>query len=717
MSFHRAQTSLQKGEGTWLRGAPGSGRTHALGQLAREWSGDVVWVRDAVPAWLSSLPHTVLVVWDDAPVGLSRHDLPASLPVVAAGPSPGAGWTIVDLPTLYEDSSIALFLQHAPGAGPLSAVRSLVRQLDGHPTAIVAAARRWPEAPLEALLVESAAAWSGLEVAWNALPANARATLALLAHLPGPVRHEGLQHCGLIAGLGPLLGAGWARITTPGTISVSRAVAAAVDPWQVADTAPYLAWFAAEARRRIKHWDQHGGARAWFRCGLWPTFAAHPTYSAEPELYRGWSLAGETPAELLSALAAQAATLDPLLSARCAARAHQDLGQRQEAVDVLHTALDATPQSGTLDHAFARLELGVAHHRLRELDDAFEAYTAALEQFSGEAGTRGRMLAASNLAAIDHDRGRLLAARDGYTTAIAEARSAGARRLQGIFCSNLGALLMELDDPTAARSTLRQAAQCLHDEPDDRFLAIARVNLAAVELLDGHLDAADAHYAGAIELLGEQDPSSRAMCEARRGAVAALRGDLDAARRHHQAADLLTPDGDPLTQRIVELWRSFLEWQAGDRASALARRREALTGTPSLVQTSDEARLVVRLLERAVGEPGAALLVGPEGAWARVPGKERVDIARYAASARILEGLARRAESAPGESCDADTLIEAGWPGEQILPDAAKNRLGVALARLRKLGLREQIQTTKDGWRLDPDWSVVLLRSEAPDPT
>jgi predicted negative regulator of RcsB-dependent stress response len=303
----------------------------------------------------------------------------------------------------------------------------------------------------------------------------------------------------------------------------------------------------------------------------------------------------------------------------------------------------------------------------------------------------------------------LTAARAGYRSAISEAVTLGDRRLEGSFSSNLGALLLEQDEPGAARAALRQAVRCLGEHRDDRLLAIARVNLAAVELLAGHLDAADAHYADAMSLLGDEDPASSALCHARRGAVAALQGRTAAARHHHEAAERLVPEHDPISVEVVELWRAFLEWTAGDRASALARRRRALAGDPALVERSDEARLVVRILERAAAAPGAALLVGPAGAWVRVPEAQRVDVARYGAAARILAHLAATAEARPGETCDAEQLIAAGWPGEQILPAAAKNRLGVALARLRKLGLRAQLQRTASGWRLDPDWSVVLL--------
>jgi hypothetical protein len=54
-----------------------------------------------------------------------------------------------------------------------------------------------------------------------------------------------------------------------------------------------------------------------------------------------------------------------------------------------------------------------------------------------------------------------------------------------------------------------------------------------------------------------------------------------------------------------------------------------------------------------------------------------------------------------------DALLAAGWPGERILPDAATNRLYVAIATLRKLGLRDVLVRFDEGYRLDP--GVPLL--------
>ncbi|MEL6344016.1 MAG: hypothetical protein AAFV53_12930 [Myxococcota bacterium] len=705
---------LEQGVGVWIQGAPGSGRSHTLRAIARQWPGAVLWVDDPGADWLPTLPKTVLLCLDDASDGMARADLPENHPVVATGARPGEGWTLIALAPLSEEDSVQLFLQHAPAAGAMSALRGLARRLSGNPTAIIAAARRWPAERLEAILDNPSPGWPGLRDAYDALSESERDALALICRLPGPARREGLIWCGRARGVDGLVTAGWVTVPSPGRYALPAAIAEAVRPWRTGDVAPYFSWFAEEARNRVLSWDEAGGSREWFRSGLWPALAAQPNRRPEPWLFRGWSLSGESAQPLLDALKEHAATLPAMISARCAARAHHTLGERPQARQVLQDAVEAGDTERPRDAALAQMELGVAHHRLRELDAAMEAYESAMPMLTALDLRRGRMLCLANIAAVAHDRGEHEQARAGYQDAVADAAALGQLRPRGIFSSNLGALLVELGELDAARAALQQAVRNLSEEPDDRFLAITRANQAAVELIEGHLDAADTQYQEALALLGDTDPSSAALCHARRGAIAALRDRLDDARRHHERADLTAPPEDPLTIKLIALWRVFLEWQAGDRASALGRRRDSLHGEPSLVSISDDARLVLRLLERLAAQPDEVLLVGPEGAWFRLPGAARVSVERYAAVARILAFLAQEAERQPGTISDADTLITAGWPGEQIVPDAAKNRLAVSLARLRKLGMRELLQRTREGWRLDPDWSVLLLHVDEP---
>ena len=51
-------------------------------------------------------------------------------------------------------------------------------------------------------------------------------------------------------------------------------------------------------------------------------------------------------------------------------------------------------------------------------------------------------------------------------------------------------------------------------------------------------------------------------------------------------------------------------------------------------------------------------------------------------------------------------LLEAGWPDERVSKEAGANRVRVALATLRKLGLKDHIQSRADGYLLLPELDV-----------
>jgi hypothetical protein len=95
-----------------------------------------------------------------------------------------------------------------------------------------------------------------------------------------------------------------------------------------------------------------------------------------------------------------------------------------------------------------------------------------------------------------------------------------------------------------------------------------------------------------------------------------------------------------------------------------------------------------------------ALVVAADGAWFRPPFHPRVSLARRPNLRGLLVRLVEARLSHPGASVAPDALIAAGWPGERILPDAAKNRLYVAVTTLRKLGLRELLESRGDGYAL-----------------
>jgi hypothetical protein len=109
------------------------------------------------------------------------------------------------------------------------------------------------------------------------------------------------------------------------------------------------------------------------------------------------------------------------------------------------------------------------------------------------------------------------------------------------------------------------------------------------------------------------------------------------------------------------------------------------------------------------GDGQAALVVRRDGMAFRIRGNDAdVDLSRRLPLARILATLARHRVDLPGEGLRVEDILAAGWPGERIRYEAGANRVYVAVAELRKLGLREWLVSERGVYRLATSRSVVL---------
>lgn len=116
-------------------------------------------------------------------------------------------------------------------------------------------------------------------------------------------------------------------------------------------------------------------------------------------------------------------------------------------------------------------------------------------------------------------------------------------------------------------------------------------------------------------------------------------------------------------------------------------------------------------------DPDPALLdVGPSTLvldsalrWAVVAEQPPVDLRRLALYARLLERLVEARGTAPGESVHLEDVIEALWPDERMSFDSAHNRLHKTLSTFRKKVSRELLDRVDDGYRIPPQWRIVVL--------
>jgi hypothetical protein len=122
-------------------------------------------------------------------------------------------------------------------------------------------------------------------------------------------------------------------------------------------------------------------------------------------------------------------------------------------------------------------------------------------------------------------------------------------------------------------------------------------------------------------------------------------------------------------------------------------------------------------VEVPVGPPGrpesglrtrASLAVGPAGVWFQLPGEPVVSLERWRSLQRVLACLAEERQDRPGGPLSVEALVTAGWPGERMLARAGATRVYTAIASLRRLGLRDVLLSTDQGYLLAPGLPLEL---------
>lgn len=149
--------------------------------------------------------------------------------------------------------------------------------------------------------------------------------------------------------------------------------------------------------------------------------------------------------------------------------------------------------------------------------------------------------------------------------------------------------------------------------------------------------------------------------------------------------------------------------------STLRRPDEQLDASP--FDAAFEVRAAWYLLEHKLPEemlrrfntemqdPQArALIIDKRARAYRPPGQiEWFDMSRRETPFRLLTALVEQRLEAPGVPLDPDDLFSLVWPDEQIMPDAAQNRMYVTVSALRRDGLKDVIKKEASGYLIDDE--------------
>lgn len=356
--------------------------------------------------------------------------------------------------------------------------------------------------------------------------------------------------------------------------------------------------------------------------------------------------------------------------------------------------------------ALALGEVAEAEALAREAADALErlgdrAGTALASQLLARALVDAGRAAEADVTASGDAGGRPEAIVEGFEARGSVESARGRDRSYPHLAAALGVARDLGDGPGEVRALVALAIHRL----DAGDLAHAARDLEDAERLGRGLDLPDTLatvlFVRALARLHEASEAHELLEEAARLAV---RPDLGALIDAARGAARRRPPRAPVAAAACELL-----------AALAAPSHDVLTHARPLAEGSALVRIAARLLERALPElerrrsladardpERAALVVGPEGKWFRVPGGEVVELDRKHKPAALLDALARATEPIGREA-----LVALVWPDEKILEEAAKDRLYATVALLRKAGIGNLVESAPTGYRLDPSVRVV----------
>ena len=279
-----------------------------------------------------------------------------------------------------------------------------------------------------------------------------------------------------------------------------------------------------------------------------------------------------------------------------------------------------------------------------------------------------------------------------------------------------------------AEADLRQACGLFDALGDPRMGGSLRIYLGLLALDRGAPDAFEAAEAllaeGLVRTLSGGDRGFAGIARSSQAAPPALRGEIAATEDRLVGADAALSEAyGAQVRHLPAAYRALAGISAALRAveagqppdaAAVAEARaqsDTLGGLPSF-----DLAIAVRLLRRRLRAFDAAATgwhVERQGRSIRCPDGTRVDLSRRVPLTRLVRSLLEARITRPGETVSRLALVAATWPDEpRLQPEAARNRLNVALSTLRGLGLAPLIETVEDGHRLAP--GITVLAVDAP---
>lgn len=165
-------------------------------------------------------------------------------------------------------------------------------------------------------------------------------------------------------------------------------------------------------------------------------------------------------------------------------------------------------------------------------------------------------------------------------------------------------------------------------------------------------------------------------------------------------------DPQSARQRLLDLTGGF---PLGDRITSLlpdVRVAASIVDHMLLIRDRQFTETVISTAgmdSEADGTMGVRnLRVGDGSAWFALDEQEPVDLSRRRIVRSLFAALFKARLEEPTRPVSVQQLVDAAWPGQKFVGDSGANRVYVAIASLRSLGLGEILQTRTGGYLLDP---------------
>ncbi|MEO8876149.1 MAG: hypothetical protein ABI461_11225, partial [Polyangiaceae bacterium] len=416
---------------------------------------------------------------------------------------------------------------------------------------------------------------------------------------------------------------------------------------------------------------------------------------------------------------------DEALQARVltiAAYIEQAQGRHDQAMTTAREALALAESAGARhEQGMALAYIGLVLHVRDAFDEALTYYERALAIHLEVGHLRAEIRTRARLAFLMQDLGR-------SEDAIAQCEEARlveekleSRQLNGLLIGYIGNFRRAQGRIAQANECYVHAIQLLRRAGDRRFEATFTMDRGIASLLDGDHATAMNHLALAAKIIEEVGDSRLAALIAGYEIMTQVPlGNVEAARSAFDRANVYLERGDdPATRRLLALQSAQLDVadsksaNAADRKMLLARSREALAQVEKPI-LGEHRRIAALLLEREIehADPSArAFRFTRDGARIKTPDDAWIDLAAHPSTQRVLALLVQRRIASPQVAVTSSELIEAGWPGEKVVPSAGANRLRVLLTWLRSNGLRDLLKSEKGGYWLDSAMPMTVVEN------